>query len=228
MSVFHESGPHTPAPTLRQVWRVFLRHRSPRILFVLVSVAFGLRARLGAPSALDLAIAAGLVALHPLTEWLIHVFLLHARPFRIAGRTFDLTVARYHRAHHKDPTDPRWIFIPVPHGLIAGLIVQAGLAALMPTWPLRLTFLSTTLALSLWYEWIHYLVHTRYRPRSAWLRRVWRYHRLHHYKSEHYWFGVSMHLADRVLGTLPDPKRVATSPTCRDLGSKAHDGADPT
>ena len=218
MSTFQQPGPHTPPPTLRAVWRVFLGYPTPRALFVLLAIALGVRMRLGPPSLVDLAVAAALVAFHPFTEWLIHVFLLHARPFHVAGRKFDLTVARYHRAHHRNPTDPRWIFIPMPHGFVGGLVVQLGMAALMPTWPLRLSLLCTTLGLSLWYEWIHYLVHTRYRPRSAWLKRVWRFHRLHHYKSEHHWFGVSMHLADRVLGTQPDPRSVATSPTCRDLG----------
>ena len=44
-----------------------------------------------------------------------------------------------------------------------------------------------------------------------------RNHRLHHFKNEHYWMGVTMHLGDRVLGTLASPKEVPTSPTCRDL-----------
>jgi hypothetical protein len=47
---------------------------------------------------------------------------------------------------------------------------------------------------------------------------LWRYHRLHHFKNEHYWQGVTMHLGDRVLGTLPDHTKVPTSPTCRTLG----------
>jgi len=50
---------------------------------------------------------------------------------------------------------------------------------------------------------------------------VWRNHRLHHYKNEHYWFTVTTAgTADRVLGTGPDPERVATSPTVRDLHAR--------
>ena len=41
---------------------------------------------------------------------------------------------------------------------------------------------------------------------------MWRNHRLHHYKNEHYWFTVtSAGTADRLFGTYPDPETVPTS-----------------
>jgi sterol desaturase/sphingolipid hydroxylase (fatty acid hydroxylase superfamily) len=47
---------------------------------------------------------------------------------------------------------------------------------------------------------------------------VWRNHRLHHYKNEHYWFGVATPgTADRLLGTFPEQSEVETSPTVRAL-----------
>jgi sterol desaturase/sphingolipid hydroxylase (fatty acid hydroxylase superfamily) len=50
---------------------------------------------------------------------------------------------------------------------------------------------------------------------------VWRNHRLHHYKNEHYWFTVtSAGTADRLFGTYPDPASVQTSPTVRSLHSR--------
>ena len=49
-------------------------------------------------------------------------------------------------------------------------------------------------------------MHSDYRPRSRWYRSVWRNHRLHHYKNEHYWFTVTTAgTADRLFGTYPDP-----------------------
>ncbi len=207
-----------PVP-LRAVVRTFFRHPSPRLLLGIVALFGGLRARLGPPEPADLAIAAALLAVHPFTEWLIHVFILHARPRRIFGRRFDLALARYHRAHHRLPNDPRWQFIPIGPGLLPAVVVEvAAVTMLLPTWPLRTTALAVMAALGLWYEWIHYLVHSRYRPRSRFLRRLYRHHRLHHFKNEHYWFGVSMITGDRVLGTAPDHRTVPTSPTCRTLG----------
>jgi sterol desaturase/sphingolipid hydroxylase (fatty acid hydroxylase superfamily) len=47
---------------------------------------------------------------------------------------------------------------------------------------------------------------------------VWRAHRNHHYRNEHYWFGVTVHLADHLLGTFPEKTAVDASPTARTLG----------
>ena len=68
------------------------------------------------------------------------------------------------------------------------------------------------------YEWVHYLTHTNYVPRGAYYRRLWRNHRLHHYKNEHHWFGFIVPWVDTAFGTDPALKDVETSPTCRNLG----------
>jgi hypothetical protein len=53
-------------------------------------------------------------------------------------------------------------------------------------------------------------------------RAIWRNHRQHHFKNEHYWFTVtSSGTADRVLGTYPDSATVATSPTAKNLHADA-------
>ena len=44
---------------------------------------------------------------------------------------------------------------------------------------------------------------------------------LHHFKSEHYWFGVTNPVGDLVLRTYPDQAGVPTSPTARTLGVEA-------
>jgi sterol desaturase/sphingolipid hydroxylase (fatty acid hydroxylase superfamily) len=69
-----------------------------------------------------------------------------------------------------------------------------------------------------WYEWAHYLMHAPYRPKSQWFRNVSRNHVLHHFKNEHYWFGVTTSIGDRVLGTRPDGSTIPVSPTVRTLG----------
>ena len=57
-----------------------------------------------------------------------------------------------------------------------------------------------------------------YKAKTRFYRAIWRNHRLHHYKNEHYWFGVSTSgTSDWVLGTRPDPATVAASPTAKNL-----------
>ncbi len=81
-----------------------------------------------------------------------------------------------------------------------------------------LTFLVVLALMGMGYEWTHYLIHSDYRPKSAIYKAIWRNHRLHHYKNEHYWFTVTTAAtADRVLGTYPDPATTQTSRTAKNL-----------
>jgi hypothetical protein len=57
-----------------------------------------------------------------------------------------------------------------------------------------------------------------WKPRTPFYRAIWRNHRLHHFKNEHYWFTItSSGTADRVLRTHPDPATVPTSLTAKNL-----------
>jgi sterol desaturase/sphingolipid hydroxylase (fatty acid hydroxylase superfamily) len=67
------------------------------------------------------------------------------------------------------------------------------------------------------YEWCHFLIHTAYRPRSRYYKQIWRTHRLHHFKNERYWHGITNTLGDRAFGTFPDQKQIPRSKTARTL-----------
>jgi len=212
------------APALPGRWpeaaALFLRHGSPRLLLSGVLLAGGVRLSLGPLSAADLLPALGLAVFWPIQEWLIHVFVLHYRPLRILGRTLDFELPRSHRAHHREPWRPELVFIPL-HSFVYSLPLLVGAWWLVtPTSTLAWTGITLYLLLALHYEWVHLLVHTHVVPNTALYQRLVRNHRLHHFKNEHYWFGVTMLTGDRMLGTAPDPKTVTTSPTCRSLASQ--------
>jgi hypothetical protein len=76
-------------------------------------------------------------------------------------------------------------------------------------------------ALSLHYEWVHFMIHTRYRPRIGYYQHLARNHLLHHFRNEHYWYGVTMLQADGWLRTAPEPDRVPKSPTAMTLAPQA-------
>jgi hypothetical protein len=208
------SSPRTP----REALPVFLRHPSPQILIGALALALGLRIAAGGWSRLDLVPPALLLAFWPLQEWLIHVVILHWKPRRVFGVTLDFRVPRKHRAHHAEPTNLELTFVPL-HSYVYSLplLVLFGFA-LAPSAPLALTGIAAYLALSLHYEWVHFLVHTRWIPKTRAYRTLWLNHRLHHYKNEHYWFGVTRLRADQLLRTQPERDSVPTSPTCRTLG----------
>ena len=204
--------------SLGQAWRSFWSHPSPFLISSFLVAAIVARVMVGGGSWWELAIPAGLIALFPVIEWVIHVMILHWRPRQVGPVKIDSLLARDHRAHHADPRDIPLVFIPwrALVWLLPLYVVEAWLFT--PTTSSMLTLLVSVYGIKFAYEWIHYLVHSDYRPKSRWYRSVWRNHRLHHYKNEHYWFTVtSAGTADRLFGTYPDPATVKTSPTVRSL-----------
>ncbi len=219
------SSPDSPR-TLAEAWHVFVRHGSPRFLLALAGLTVAARFFVGGWSGADLVLLAVIHAAWPVQEWLIHVFILHYEPIRVGGRTVDFAVPISHRAHHRDPWNIDILFIPVEGFYLSLPLLAAIFFGLMPTPALALTGLAFYILMSLRYEWVHFLVHTRYRPRSEYFRRLWKNHRLHHCKNERYWFGVTMLGGDRLLGTSPDPATTPPSATCRTLGIETEVGLD--
>jgi len=204
--------------TLGDAAREFLRHPTPWLLGVAFAASLIARIAVGDWQWSDAVLPLVVLAVFPFVEWIIHVVILHWRPRRIAGVKIDSLLARKHREHHVDPKIVRLIFIPLQSlfgALAAALVI--GLV-LIPRTGLGLTFMVTVFGIGVVYEWCHYLVHTDYKPKRWLYRRIYRNHRLHHFKNEHYWFGVTTPgTADRVLGTYPDAGSVTTSPTAKNL-----------
>ena len=208
------------ATTLAEEFAVFRRSANARLEFAAVAVLLVGRVVAGRWTGGDVAIVAALLVAQPFFEWTFHLYVLHYRPVRLFGRLLDFELARKHREHHADPSDVALIFVPFRSLLVLmALAVTVALLA-FPTVAGALTALTAGAMVLLAYEWTHYLIHSTYRPKTRVFRAIWRAHRLHHFKNEQYWFGVTTPAADFVLRTYPDPASVATSPTARDLNAR--------
>ncbi|MCC3327958.1 sterol desaturase family protein [Nocardia abscessus] len=206
--------------TLGQAFEEFLRHPSPWMIGTTLVSAVIARIVVGGWQPTDLLVPAVMLAMFPVFEWIVHVTVLHWRPRRLGPIALDSELARKHREHHVDPRDIPLIFIPTKTLSVLVVVLVALALFVFPRLGLGLTFLITITLLGLGYEWTHYLVHTDYKPKGSLYRAVWRNHRHHHYKNEHYWFTVtSSGTADRLFGTYPDPATTETSPTARNLHS---------
>ncbi|WP_169577567.1 sterol desaturase family protein [Sinimarinibacterium sp. CAU 1509] len=198
-------------------FKAFYSYMSPKILTALAVGLIGFRLYLGDWSYADLIAPLCILAFWPVQEWLIHVYLLHMKPRRIFGINFDLSVGRSHRAHHANPSDLRDITInkevfPTVVPILLGLAYW-----LFPTIELATGAMATYFALALHYEFCHFLGHTTWCPPIEYYRRRQRMHRLHHYRDEKLWWGVSTGLGDLLLGTAPDLKTVEKSPTVHNV-----------
>jgi hypothetical protein len=208
--------------TLGHAWREFRSNRSPKVIAAGIVAAAALRIALGAFTWRDAAAAAAMLAVYPFGEWAIHVYLLHLKPFRFRGRRVELATAKAHREHHERPNHLGLILLaPLEAAALMLIAVPVVLAAFSLVLPLRALVTAALAGYVLIgiYEWTHFLIHTAHRPKSRFYKAIWRNHRLHHFKNEHYWHGITSTVADHVLHTAPDQKDVPRSHTARSLQS---------
>lgn len=209
-------GPAEPHRLSSQIaW--FLRHTSARLLVLNASVLLALRLATDGANLLDLGAIAVVATIWPLQEWAAHRWILHLKPRTLFGRTIDPYFARVHRAHHRRPWVVATTMLPVR--------VVLALIPVQPVWLFvfaetghALTAMAAYAWMAVLYEWTHYLTHATYKPKSAFYRRIWRNHRLHHFKNEHRWFAFTFPAIDTWLGTDPPLSEVETSQTVRTLG----------
>jgi Fatty acid hydroxylase len=206
--------------TLGAAFEEFRRKRSPRVLAAGLIAIVALRILLGHFTWHDAVAAALIIPTYVFGEWAIHVYLLHLRPFNWRGRRVELVTAKSHRMHHEDPHNLNMILL-APVEALGLLLVAVPVAVITPGLVLgvhaAVTAAAVAYALILNYEWTHFLIHTAHKPRSRYFKAVHRGHRLHHFKNERYWHGITNTVSDRVLGTAPDQADVQRSRTARSL-----------
>lgn len=151
-----------------------------------------------------------------LSEYGMHRFAFHAPPL-----TWPLARRLQHRLHydhHVEPNRLDLLFLPIWF-LAPNLAVAAGLFALAFGIQAANSALLGMMLAILHYEWVHYVAHIPYRPRTRLGRWMKQYHLRHHFISEKHWFGVSNPALDGVFGTLRGPGANERSATTRNLFS---------
>lgn len=208
-----------------ETFRAFIGFGSPRVISTFAAVAVLVRLSYGNWSLGDLLIAGITLFLVGVFEWVVHLFLLHAP--EDSFRMTKLRTGTGHRAHHKDPSGMVHLLLNTGESGVFAAMFGVFTALWVPVfmWVIGFEMLGPyltgyMLALIglLHYEWTHLLVHTRYKPKTRFYRRLARNHRLHHYRNEHNWLGVTSNMGDRILRTYPkDKSDVPLSETARTL-----------
>ncbi|NNC80162.1 MAG: sterol desaturase family protein [Acidimicrobiales bacterium] len=212
--------------TRREILNTYLAHGSPRIMLIGLAVFLAIRIVVGGFGWVDLLMIAITATLLGFVEWVLHLYALHCPEGSWRMEKLGLGVS--HQKHHVDPPEMAFILLAPVDAFVFQILI-AGWTALwsIPVawlvggaiWPSFLTALTVAYASLAHYEWVHLMVHTKYRPKSRYYRRLSTNHRLHHYRNEYYWLGVTSNLGDRVLRTYPaDKSDVPLSATARTLG----------
>jgi 4-hydroxysphinganine ceramide fatty acyl 2-hydroxylase len=193
--------------------RLFLLHGSNTVL-VLLSAVIVLVWGVGWLGVPVWSVAVGALLFY-VTEYSTHRFMFHAKPSRFAW--LRAKQHRLHYDHHVEPARLDLLFLPLWY-VVPNLIVTGALAfaVLRNSGMVAGLVLGATLAL-LHYEWVHFVAHMPYVPKTAAGRWMKRYHLKHHFVNEKLWYGVSNPAMDVVYRTYRDPQDGTRSRTTRVL-----------
>jgi 4-hydroxysphinganine ceramide fatty acyl 2-hydroxylase len=148
------------------------------------------------------------------SEYGFHRFSFHAEPSRFAF--VRKLQHRLHYDHHAEPERLDLLFLPIWF-LVPNLAVTALIFALLFGWSVVAPAMFGVMLAIYHYEWVHYVAHIPYQPRTRFGRWVKHYHLRHHFISEKFWFGVSNPSMDFIGRTYKQAREVERSDTTRKL-----------
>ena len=191
----------------------FFRHGSnallAALLFFIVAAFWTLRI-----PAVWWAVALG-AGIFFISEYTTHRFMFHAKP--CTNAVLLHLQHRMHYDHHTEPERLGLLFLPpwfvIPVFALYGLVYFA----IARNYGLALSLLAGNLLALFYYEWVHYVAHIPFVPVTPFGRWIKKYHLLHHFKNEHYWFGVTNPSMDVIVGTYREKAAVQRSATTRQL-----------
>jgi Na+/melibiose symporter-like transporter len=197
----------------------FWRHGSNAVLLLAAIVLIALFAThvLAFAPVLLGAVAIGALVFF-VSEYTTHRFLLHAEPSKNA---FILRLQhRLHYDHHIDPARLDLLFLPLWFAIPVAALTLAIYFAVSRNWSTSAALLLGSVLGLLWYEWVHYVAHIPYVPKTPFGRWIKKYHLWHHFKNERRWFGVTNPSMDFVGRTYARVAEVERSGSTRVLFPK--------
>ena len=136
-----------------------------------------------------------------LTEYLLHRFLFH---FVNEHKWTQKMHFFIHGVHHEYPKDKDRLVLPPVASLIVAIAFFFTFRFVMG--PDGFMFFSGFIFGYLCYDMIHYILH-HFRPPHNFLKFLWEFHNMHHFRYPEKAYGVSSPFWDLIFGTYP-PKLV--------------------
>ncbi|TCW40702.1 sterol desaturase family protein [Laceyella sacchari] len=149
------------------------------------------------------------------SEYFIHRFLFHLPPPK--HPVLLKWLKRLHYDHHADPHKLDLLFLPAWYSLPLIAMAAGVVYSITSSLSWTVSYVTGVIGFLLYYEWCHYVAHRPITPLTPWGRWMKKLHLRHHFKNEHYWYGVTSPAFDLLLGTFKSEKEVGRSDTVRDL-----------
>jgi 4-hydroxysphinganine ceramide fatty acyl 2-hydroxylase len=115
------------------------------------------------------------------SEYTTHRFLFHAKPTKV-GWLLALQ-HRLHYDHHIDPPKLDLLFLPVWFTVPVTVLYFFVYFAITRNVGLAASLMFGSLVALTYYEWVHYVAHIPFNPKTPFGRYVKKYHLWHHYKN---------------------------------------------
>lgn len=131
--------------------------------------------------------------------WFFQEHWLHGKVLHSELDWYGKTV---HQGHHDKPYFHISID-PAPLMLAWMATAHAIFQFLLPL-PVACTATLAYASAGLFYEWSHFIVHTKVKPTNSFMKRMRDNHIRHHCVDKRYWLGFSLPAIDTLLGTNPD------------------------
>lgn len=155
----------------------------------------------------------GVIIFFPI-EYTVHRWVYHGFSSKPLGRY----VSKQHINHHERPQDPDYLFNDPKFGAISAVVLFGIYYAISRDLGVAGGIAMGNYVGFVYYEWVHMTSHrVDVVPVTPWNRALKRYHLWHHFKHEHYWYGVTTSIFDRLFGSWKDQKEVPMSATVRTL-----------
>jgi len=136
-----------------------------------------------------------------LFEYILHRYVFHFIPKSDLQKRISFL---FHGVHHQYPNDKKRLVMPITLSLAVAVLLLTLTWVLFGTWMWAYSAGFTTGYLA--YDMTHYSIHHFKRPKTKWLKNLWKSHIDHHYRDSNKGYGVSSAFWDRVFGTLQAPK----------------------
>jgi sterol desaturase/sphingolipid hydroxylase (fatty acid hydroxylase superfamily) len=136
-----------------------------------------------------------------LGEYFIHRYVFHMKGDKKWKRFVQYT---FHGVHHEYPKDKDRIVMPPAGAILIGSLIFGVFYLILQSYAFAVApgFLMGYVT----YAFVHYAIHA-YQPPKNFLKWLWIYHSVHHYKHPDKYFGVSSPIWDYIFSTIPRSKK---------------------